>query len=80
MKHNLDKNKVMFQIITLYMTFDTDLYNFHEMYLENKTIHRNIQMFMLHISSFLYSYSKCSVVIHNVKYSKYHHIHSLKVY
>ena len=51
MKHNLDENKVMFQIITLYMTFDTDLYNFHEMYLENKTIHRNIQMFMLHISS-----------------------------
>ena len=64
MKHNLDKNKVMFQIITLYMTFDTDLYNFHEMYLENKTIDRNIQMFYLVKS----------------KYSKYHHIHSFKVY
>ena len=68
MKHNLDKNKVMFQIITLYMTFDTDLYNFHEMYLENKTIHRNIQMFMLHY------------YLIKSKYSKYHHIHSFKVY
>ena len=48
-KHNLDKNYAMFEIITLCMTYDTDECDFHVKYLENKTIHRSIQMFILSI-------------------------------
>ena len=48
----------MFEIITLCMTYDTDECDFHVKYLENKTIHRSIQMFILSLLIFeLSSYS-----------------------